>query len=210
MSEIHTEVGLARALAERGTRLQEEVDRLLRDRETAERVAGVLSKLADERDATARAQVESLVTAGLAAIFGEGGEQLSFHLVESTQRNATNIDFIVRTTKPDGEVIETDVMSARGGGVAAVIGMLLRVVLMLLTRSAQQPISDTLVLDETLAMLSADRLEAASAFLRTLVDSQTGLQVIMVTHQDPLTEAADVVHRLSLDANGVSRVRRVQ
>lgn len=209
LSELHTEVGQARALAERGNRLQVDVDRLFSDRETAERVSGVLGKLAAERDATARAQVESLVTAGLTAVFGDGGEQLSFHLVESTLRNSTNIDFIVRTTKPDGEVIETDVMSARGGGVAAVIGMLLRVVLILLTRQTGQPVSDTLVLDETLAMLSADRLEAASAFLRTLVDS-AGLQVIMVTHQDPLTEAADVVHRLRLDPDGVTRVQRVQ
>jgi DNA repair exonuclease SbcCD ATPase subunit len=187
--------------------LQEAVSSLELDQRTAERVSGVLSKMADERDAAAREQVESLVTAGLTAIFGEGGEQLSFHLVQSTLRSATNIDFIVRTTKPDGEVIETDVMSARGGGVAAVIGMLLRVVLILLTRQTGQPVSDTLVLDETLAMLSADRLEAASAFLRTLVDS-ANLQVIMVTHQAELSEAADVVHRLQLDSEGVSRLSR--
>lgn len=208
LSGLHTEVGEARSLAERGQRLQAEVQRLGLDRETAERVSGVLGKLAAERDAAARQQVESLVTAGLTAIFGDGGEQLSFHLVESTLRSTTNIDFLVRTTKPDGEIIETDVLSARGGGVAAVIGMLLRVVLILLTRQTGQPVSSTLVLDETLAMLSADRLEAASAFLRTLVDA-AGLQVIMVTHQSELTESADVVHRLALDANGVTRVTRV-
>ncbi len=207
MAGLHAEVGAARSLAERGMQLQEAVSSLELDQRTAERVSGVLSKMADERDAAAREQVESLVTAGLTAIFGEGGEQLSFHLVQSTLRSATNIDFIVRTTKPDGEVIETDVMSARGGGVAAVIGMLLRVVLILLTRQTGQPVSDTLVLDETLAMLSADRLEAASAFLRTLVDS-ANLQVIMVTHQAELSEAADVVHRLQLDSEGVSRLSR--
>jgi DNA repair exonuclease SbcCD ATPase subunit len=209
LSALHTEVGQARSLAERGQRLQAEVTAFAEARETAERVSGVLGKLAAERDAAARAQVESLVTAGLTAIFGEGGEQLSFHLVESTLRNAANIDFTVRTTKPDGEVIETDVMSARGGGVAAVIGVLLRVVLILLTRQTGQPVSSTIVLDETLAMLSSDRLEAASAFLRTLVDS-AGLQVIMVTHQEPLAETADVVHRLALDANGITRVTRVR
>ena len=208
LSELHAEVGQARALATRGQQLERDVARLLESREVAERVAGVLGKMAADRDAAARQMVESLVTAGLTAIFGDGGEQLSFHLVESTLRNATNIDFNVRTTKPNGEIIETDVLSARGGGVAAVIGMLLRVVLILLTRQTGQQISSTLVLDETLAMLSADRLEAASAFLRTLVDS-AGLQVIMVTHQAELTESADVVHRLSLDPNGVTRITRV-
>lgn len=206
---LHTEVGVARSLAERGQQLEAEVARQLELRQTAERVAGVLGKLASDRDAAARTQVESLVTAGLSAIFGDGGEQLSFHLIESTQRNAAHLEFVVRTTTPDGDVIETDVLSARGGGVAAVIGVLLRVVLILLSRQTGQPISSTLVLDESLAMLSADRLEAASAFLRTLADS-AGLQVIMVTHQSELTESADTVYRLSLDPNGVTRVQHVR
>lgn len=209
MRGLYVEEGEARALATRARALQESITKLGVDRETAERVAGVLGKLAAERDEAARAQVESLVTAGLTAIFGDGGEQLSFHLVESTQRNATHIDFVVRTTKPDGEVVETDVMSARGGGVAAVIGMLLRVVLILLTRQTGQRVSGTIVLDETLAHLSADRLEAASAFLRTLVDS-TGLQVIMITHQEELVEDADVVHKLSLNSDGVTKAVRVR
>lgn len=206
--ELHTEVGVARALAERGQQLEGEVAHQAELRQTAERVSGVLGKLAADRDAAAREQVEALVTAGLAAIFGDGGEQLSFHLIESTQRNSAYIEFVVRTTKPDGEVIETDVLSARGGGVAAVIGVLLRVVLILLTRQTGQPISSTLVLDESLAMLSADRLEAASAFLRTLADS-AGLQVIMVTHQTELTESADSVFRLALGPDGVTRVQQV-
>lgn len=206
-SDLQTEVGVARTKAERAEELRGEVARHLAAREVAERVSGVLSKLASDRDAAARMQVEQLVSSGLNAVFGESGEQLSFHLIESTQRNAASVDFIVRTTKPDGEVIDTDVMSARGGGVAAMIGVLLRVVLILLTRQTGQPVSSTLVLDESLAMLSADRLEAASAFLRTLVDS-AGIQVIMVTHQPELTESADVVHRLSLSPDGVTRVSK--
>lgn len=207
--ELLTEAGLARALVLRGQQLESEVAELSTRRLTAERVAGVLSKLAEERDSEARSQVESLVTAGLNAIFGDTGECLSFHLVESTQRNSSHIDFFVRTTKPDGESFETDVLSARGGGVAAVIGVLLRVVLILLTRQTGQPVSSTLVLDESLAMLSSDRLEAASAFLRTLADSAS-LQVVMVTHQTELTESADSVFRLFLDVGGVSHVQRVR
>jgi len=207
MRDLHTEAGQARELAQRGELLTAEVAKFGLDRETADRVSGVLSKLASDRDQAARTQVESLVTAGLQAIFGDGGEVLSFHLVESTLRSTTNIDFEVHTTKPDGSVIETDVLSARGGGVAAVIGMLLRVVLILLTRQTGQKVSSTLVLDETLSHLSVDRLEAASAFLRTLVDS-AGLQIVMVTHQEELVGSADVVHRLNLNPDGITQVRR--
>lgn len=209
MQALHSEAGEARALATRGKALTVSVDRLASDRETAERVAGVLSRLADERDAAARVQVESLVTAGLQAVFGDGGEQLSFHLVQSTQRNSAHVEFVVRTTLPDGEEFDTDVLSARGGGLAAVVGLLLRVVLILLTRQTGQKVSDVIVLDETLAMLSSDRLEAAGAFLRTLVDS-TGLQVIMITHQSELEDCADVVHRLSLNVDGVTKAARLR
>jgi hypothetical protein len=209
MQALSEQAGEARALASRGKSLSVSLKAASEARETAQRVAGVLSTLADERDAAAREQVEALVSAGLQAIFGEAGEVLSFHMVKSTVRNATSIEFEVHTTKPDGEVIVTDVMSARGGGVAAVIGVLLRVVLLLLTRRTGRPVSDVLVLDESLAHLSADRLEAAGEFLRTLVD-RFGMQILMITHQEELVDSADVVYKLSLDAEGVTRAVKVR
>lgn len=209
VSALHEEAGGVRALALRGKELTLRSEAALSDKETAERVSGVLSSLADEKDAAARLQVESLVTAGLQAIFGDGGEQLSFHMVKSTVRNATSIEFEVHTTKPDGTVVVTDVLSARGGGVAAVIGVLLRVVLILLTRETGQRVSDVLVLDESLAHLSEDRLEAAGEFLRTLVE-HAHLQILMVTHQTELVGPADVVYRLGLNPDGVSKATRVR
>lgn len=190
--------GEAAALARQYRELQAEVAELAAVRAAADRVSGVLASIGSERDAAARAQVEALVTAGLTAIFEES---LSFHLVESTSRQTPQIDFVVKTHLPDGSSFDTDVLSARGGGLAAVVGLLLRVVLILLTRASGKKSPDVLVLDETLAHLSREYLDAAGQFLRTLVDS-TGLQIIMVTHQVELVEFADVVYRLRLDAEG--------
>jgi DNA repair exonuclease SbcCD ATPase subunit len=195
---LSVRVGEAQVLAKRGQELVNEVTVLADERATADRVSGVLSKIGSERDAAARAQVEGLVTSGLQAIFEEN---LSFHLVESTSRQTPQIDFVVRTHLPDGSSFETDVMNARGGGLAAVVGLLLRVVLILLTRASGKKAPDVLVLDETLAHLSREYLDAAGQFLRTLCDS-TGLQLIIVTHQQELVEFADVSYRLRLDANG--------
>jgi DNA repair exonuclease SbcCD ATPase subunit len=58
-------------------------------------------------------------------------------------------------------------------------------------------------------MLSRDHLNAAGDFLRTLVD-RTGLQVLMVSHQEELAEAADAVYALRLDAQGVTQTRKVR
>jgi DNA repair exonuclease SbcCD ATPase subunit len=195
---LTTRQGEAAALARQYRELQAEIAELAAVRSAADRVSGVLASIGSERDAAARAQVEALVTAGLTAIFEEN---LSFHLVESTSRQTPQIDFVVKTHLPDGSSFETDVLSARGGGLAAVVGLLLRVVLILLTRASGKKSSDVLVLDETLAHLSREYLDAAGQFLRTLVDS-TGLQILMVTHSPELVEFADVVYRLRLDAEG--------
>lgn len=197
---LSVRVGEATALATRGRALEQEVAVLAAQRATADRVSGVLATIGSERDAAARAHIEGLVTAGLRAIFEEN---LSFHLVESTTRQTPQIDFVVRTHLPDGSSFETDVMAARGGGLAAVVGLLLRVVLILLTRASGGKAPDLLVLDETLAHLSREYLEAAGQFLRTLVDS-TGLQLVMVTHQPELVEFADVSYRLRLGPDGTT------
>jgi DNA repair exonuclease SbcCD ATPase subunit len=195
---LNVRQGEAAALARQYRELEVEIAQLAATRAAADRVSGVLASIGSERDAAARTQIEALVTSGLQAIFEEN---LSFHLIESTARQTPQIDFVVKTHLPDGSSFDTDVLSARGGGLAAVVGLLLRVVLILLTRASGKKAPDLLVLDETLAHLSREYLDAAGQFLRTLVDS-TGLQLLMVTHQHELVEFADVVYRLRLDSEG--------
>jgi DNA repair exonuclease SbcCD ATPase subunit len=120
-------------------------------------------------------------------------------------RGAPHIDFVVKTRLPDGTEFDTEVMSARGGGLAAVVGLLLRVVLILLTRNSGRKSTDILVLDETLAHLSAEYLDAAGQFLRTVVDN-TGVQILMVTHQPELAEYADVCYNFRLGEDGTTKV----
>jgi DNA repair exonuclease SbcCD ATPase subunit len=205
---LDVEVGAARTVAQHGQRLTAQISELVANQETAERVSGVLSRIGSDRDAAAREQVEGLVTAGLRAVFEE---DLSFHLIEVSTRQTPQIDFVVRThVHGSAESFDTDVLSARGGGLAAVVGLLLRVVVVLLLRQVRfEESPPILCLDETLAMLSRDHLNAAGDFLRTLVD-RTGLQVLMVSHQEELAEAADAVYALRLDAQGVTQTRRIR
>jgi DNA repair exonuclease SbcCD ATPase subunit len=203
-SALDTETGAARVVLTRGQELAQRQCELAELREQLDRVAGVLTRIGAERDATMRNQIEALVSAGLQAIFTE---KLTFHLVESISRGTSQIDFCVKTHLADGSSYTTDVLSARGGGLAATVGLLLRVVVLLLSRQTYpESTPDILVLDETLAMLSSDRLEAAGVFLRSLVEN-TGLQIILVTHQEELAEAADITYRLSL-VDGITRVKK--
>jgi DNA repair exonuclease SbcCD ATPase subunit len=85
-------------------------------------------------------------------------------------------------------------MDARGGGLAATVGFLLRVVVLLLRTGGTG--KQLLVLDETFAHVSAEYLEGVGRFLREIVD-RSGVQIILVTHQETLAEAADVVYRFT-------------
>jgi ABC-type taurine transport system ATPase subunit len=104
-----------------------------------------------------------------------------------------------------GEItVDTDVVDARGGGLAATVGFLLNVVVLLLSPDRRD---SPLFLDETFAFLAADRLEAMARFLRELVD-KTGIQIFLVTHTPALAVYADLIYHLD-QVNGETKVKRL-
>lgn len=163
------------------------------------KAALVLTSIGEDRQATTQATIEQLVTKGLQAIFTDG---LSFHLVPVVRGNRPEVDFIVRSYL-DGQVVDTPVMDARGGGLAAIIGFLLRLVVLLLAHGRDT----TLFLDETFAHLSADYEQRLAEFLKDLVD-QTGVQIVMVTHSEAFLDLADRRYRFVLHG-GVTRAETI-
>lgn len=187
---LDTLAGEVRHIADTAKRLEAEIGELHRAEALYERAAAVLSSICDERQAETQARIEALVTLGLQTIFGE---DLSFHLVATTRAKTPVVDLVVRSPLAD-TTVDTPVMDARGGGLAAVVGFLLRLVILLLSRHRQDTV---LILDETFAHLSAEYEPRMAEFLRELVD-RTGVQVILVTHSDAYTDAADKVYRFAL------------
>lgn len=199
--EADRRVGEARAIAGRGTVVKDEVAKLTTEASDYERAAGVLASIGEERQAAAQSQVEELVTRGLQTIFGE---ELSFHVIQTTKGKTPIVEFVIRSTIPGQPVIETDVMSARGGGVATVVGFLLRVVVMLLSKDKQETV---LFLDETFSMVSADYLPNVVEFLRELVD-KTDIRIVLVTHQPEFLNAADKRYEFKR-VNGETQVKEI-
>lgn len=183
--------GEARAVLTRGKELQAEVATLGDDIEELDRVTLLLNSLGEDRQEKAQQLIEELVTRGLQTIFDE---TLSFHILQTVKGKTASVEFVVRTTL-SGSVVDTPVMDARGGGLAATIGFLLRLVVMLLSKGTQT--ENILILDETFAHVSADYLPALGEFLQQIRD-KTGVQIIMVTHQTEFEEYADKVYRFSI------------
>lgn len=182
--------GEMRATLLRGKELQAEVAELAEAVETFDRVTILLNSLGEERQLKAQTTIEELVTRGLQTIFDD---TLSFHIIQTVKGKTANVEFYVRTTL-DGAEIETPVMEARGGGLAATIGFLLRLVVMLLDKGTRH--ENIMLLDETFAHVSAEYLDPLRQFLREVVD-KTGVQIVMVTHQPEFAEDADKVYRFT-------------
>lgn len=199
---VDLKTGEARHVAMRGQAVQDEVAALQDEVALYDRVTGVLSSIGEQRQVAAQDIIEGLVTRGLQTVFGTG---LSFHIVQSLRGKQVVVDFIVRTTLADGRTVDTDVLAARGGGLAAVVGFLLRLVVLLLSPTRQDTV---LILDEPFAHLSREYVPAMAVFLRELCD-KTAVQILLVTHQPEFADVADVRHEFSLDDQGWTRVREL-
>jgi DNA repair exonuclease SbcCD ATPase subunit len=199
---VDRSTGEARHVAQRGQAIQDEVTALQAEVALYDRVTGVLSSIGEQRQVAAQDIIEGLVTRGLQTVFGS---DLSFHIVQSLRGKQVVVDFVVRTTLIDGRTVDTDVLAARGGGLAAVVGFLLRLVVLLLSPTRQDTV---LVLDEPFAHLSKEYVPAMAAFLRELCD-KTAVQILLVTHQPEFADVADVRHEFSLTDQGWTHVREL-
>jgi ABC-type dipeptide/oligopeptide/nickel transport system ATPase subunit len=162
-------------------------------------VAVYLTTFGETAQALAQRKIELLVTHGLQTVFGE---EMTFKLVAGTHGQQATLDFEITSTM-EGIEVTTSVMDARGGGVASVVGFLLRLVVLLLTESA----SKLIVLDETFAQVSEEYEARVAEFLRELVD-KTQVQIILITHSHAYTDAADRAYRFRL-VDGATKVERL-
>lgn len=173
------------------------------DREYAQAAAkasGFMNSFADERLSEVHKRLEGLVTHALQQIFGDG---LVFKIVTETKASRSETRFVV-VSQIDGQPLETGVMDARGGGVAAVVGFIVKLLLVLLTPGARR----VMFLDETFAQLSTDYEPRMASFMRELAD-KAGVQLILVTHSDAYSDSADKVYRFS-NEKGVTKVETVR
>lgn len=193
---LERQIGEAKHIASEAKLIKVEVSELQETIESLDEAAGILNSYADSRQADLQTKIEALITHGLRTIFGE---DLSFHIKQKQQGKLAAADFVVRSTI-EGKEFETSILEARGGGVAAVAGFVLRLVLILLRKDVR-PI---LFLDETFAQLSEEYEPRLAEFIRELVD-KTSVQIVLVTHSVAYNDVADTVFRFSLD-DGVTHI----
>jgi len=198
---IDRRIAEARVIATTGKQLTEEIELASQDVDLYNKVAITLASIGEQRQADAQQQIEELVTRGLTTIFGE---DISFHLTQTQRGKTPEVKFTIQSRGLNGTLVETSVMDSRGGGLAAVVGFLLRLVVLLLSKDSKEPL---LVLDESFSHVSAEYERPLAEFIKELVD-KTRVSVILVTHSDAYTEFADRAYRFKL-VNGVTKVEEI-
>jgi ABC-type uncharacterized transport system YnjBCD ATPase subunit len=186
--------GAARQLGQDGMRVKAEVESLRAETERHAKVNALLTSLGETAQANAQEQLEQLVTRGLQVIFGS---ELSFHVVQTVKANQAFTDFVIRSTYEGNVMLDTPVLEARGGGMAAVVGFMVRLVVLLLTPGARR----ILFLDETFGHLSRE-YEARLAEFIAEVARRAQVQIFLVTHSDGYDDYADARIRLAPDREG--------
>lgn len=172
--------------------LRNSVTELETQQQDLQTISSTLSTMSEKLQDSVQELVESIVSRGLQTIFQDDMEiKLTNKMVG--RRPETDITLV------SGE-LETSILNARGGGVAAVAGFLLRVVMLLLAPNTRR----VMFLDEAFAQVSVDYEERLSQFISELCVN-AHLQIILVTHSTAYFDAADRAFSVS-QKNGKTSV----
>lgn len=180
---------------------ENEVLRLRGETELLERVADLFRILIDREVIDNAKTAQNLLTEGLQAVFDD--LDISVRSEVDIQRGKVSVDLITVEKHGDGTVTEGLSTEASGGSVSTVESILLRIVV--LTRRGLRPI---LLLDESLAAVAERYVPRVGQFL-SLVANRLGLDILAVSHNPVIVEAADQAYRIS-KANGEAIFKRIR
>lgn len=189
----YSEKGKMEQLKGRKSVLEEKLQSILNNIDVLEQVRLLLQKTAEFTRERSRQQIEQLVTNCLQYIFDSN---LEFKIEISESRGRPEAEFFV-VSNIDGDKIKTRPQEARGGGIVDIISLALRVAML---QSSAPDIEGPLILDEPAKHVSEEYIVHVAEFLKQ-VSIMFGRQIIMVTHNRHLGEAADRVFRVELIGN---------
>lgn len=188
-----------RQFSENVTRLESHRDFIVSERESAEadaekaRYEAELQQKSSEvikswLDDLLRSNVDSiaeLATSGLRHIIDD--QELTFAIRQELKYNRLSMRFAI---EHDG--VEGDPMSSFGGGAVLVASFILRLAVM-----SRMRMGNLLLLDETMFALANRYVPAAAEFMRQLTE-ETGVNILMVTHNEEFMSNAHIAYEGSL------------
>jgi DNA repair exonuclease SbcCD ATPase subunit len=167
-----------------------ELDRLSGYIDVLEQVRILLQKASEYAREQIRQQIEMLVTHCLQFVFGSN---IEFCIELNEVRGKAEAEFYVLSTY-DTIKIKTRPEDARGGGVVDIISLALRIAVIQSTNLYKD---GPLILDEPAKHVSGEYIANVAQFLKQICDV-FNRQIIMVTHNQYLSEIADLSYLVEL------------
>ena len=164
-------------------------------------VGALLRKYIDQEVTEAVATAEKLLTRGLQAVFND--QDLRVRGDVEVQRGKVAVNLVTIQKRGDGTEIEGLSGDAFGGSVATVESVLLRVFVIL-----RRKMRRVLFLDESLPAFDANYVANMGVFLSALC-AKLGLDILLVTHNAILMEAADKGYRI-VRKSGAAKFEKVR
>jgi DNA repair exonuclease SbcCD ATPase subunit len=150
----------------------------------------LLRKASDSVREQVRVRVESVVRHALRAVFGAG---LDFRIEQEVKRGTVNMRAMVGYVQSESETHWTAANSGVGGGVADVVSFAMRVAFV---AALSHRVPKVIVADEPFKHVSSQYLPRVAQMLKVLAD-QTGVQLVIVSHEPEIAEAADKMIELA-------------
>lgn len=193
-------LGARDAVSLRLSSCEEEIKKLENEQDLLLMVQETIRSLIDREVEQGVSDVRALLSEGLKAIFHD--QDLSVETDVSVQRGKVSVDLMVVHKRPDGTEIRGLPTDSFGGAVATVISVLLRIWVM-----KKRGLRPFMCLDETLPAFDGNYVQNMGEFLRLVCD-RLGVDLLLVTHNPSLVEAADVAYQIVPTDNG-AKFKRV-
>lgn len=161
-------------------------------------VSALIRSLIDSEITEGVKAIETLQSEGVRTVFDD--LDLKVRAEVEFLRGKVNVSLLTSQIK-NGASIEGDSLEGFGGAVSTVQSVLLR--LALIFRRGLRPV---LFLDESLPTFDEKYVLNMANFLKTLC-ARTGVDILLVTHNPLLVEAADSAYRIRREKDGASFVK---
>ena len=163
---------------------------------TLKHVADLFRVLIDREVVDNAVSAQNLLTEGLQVVFDD--LDLSVRAQVEVQRGKVSVDLVTIQKQADGTITEGSSTEAYGGSVSTVQSVLLRIVV--ISRRGLRPL---LLLDESLGAVAEHYVPQVGQFLALLSD-RLGFDILVVSHNPIIVEAAKHSYRISKAAGAAS------
>jgi len=150
-----------------------------KDKEELERCIQLLTFISNLNQDKIIELFQHTIAAGLKDLFSD---DYDFKFDMKTRGNSSSCDFLIKTDACD---MWTDIKMCQGRSVQEIIGTIFRIVLVKLDKNSRKIV----ILDEPTGGIEGERQELMSRFLSEIC-LKFGIQLIIVTHSEELTEYA--------------------